>query len=137
MSASRILVVEDDDVLTAILRYNLEAEGYSVETCDRGDRADVILQHRRPDLLILDWMLPGLSGMEILRKLRTRVDARRTPVVIVTGRNAASERNRGIATGADDYIVKPFSVPKLLATVRHLLLTEPQDSLKPYSGTPC
>jgi two-component system phosphate regulon response regulator PhoB len=117
----RILVVEDEEALTTLLRYNLDAEGYDVETVARGDDADIRLKERLPDLVVLDWMLPGLSGIELCRRLRARDDSKGLPIIMLTARGEESERVRGLATGADDYIVKPFSVPELLARVRGLL----------------
>jgi two-component system phosphate regulon response regulator PhoB len=118
---TRILIVEDDEALTLLLRYNLEAEGYRVETVPRGDEADLLLKERTPDLVILDWMLPGLSGIELCRRLRARPETKKLPIVMLTARVDESERVRGLTTGADDYIVKPFSVPELNARVRTLL----------------
>jgi two-component system phosphate regulon response regulator PhoB len=117
----RILIVEDEEALTLLLRYNLEAAGYDVETVARGDEAELQFKERMPDLLILDWMLPGLSGIELCRRLRARADTRNLPIVMLTARGEESERIRGLATGADDYVVKPFSVPELLARVSALL----------------
>ena len=117
----RILVVEDEEALATLLRYNLEAEGYDVEVVMRGDEADTRLKERLPDLIVLDWMLPGLSGIELCRRLRARPQTRQMPVIMLTARGEESERVRGLATGADDYIVKPFSVPELQARVRALL----------------
>jgi two-component system, OmpR family, phosphate regulon response regulator PhoB len=116
-----ILIVEDEEALVLLLRYNLEAEGYGVETVARGDEADLLLKERSPDLVILDWMLPGLSGIELCRRLRARPETKRLPIIMLTARGEESERVRGLATGADDYIVKPFSVPELSARVRALL----------------
>jgi two-component system phosphate regulon response regulator PhoB len=116
-----ILIVEDEEALTLLLRYNLEAEGYEVETVARGDDADVRLKERMPDMVILDWMLPGISGIELCRRLRTRPETRQLPIIMLTARGEESERVRGLSTGADDYIVKPFSVPELSARVRALL----------------
>jgi two-component system phosphate regulon response regulator PhoB len=118
---AHILIVEDEEALTLLLRYNLEAEGYEVETVSRGDEADLLLKERIPDLVILDWMLPGLSGIELCRRLRTRPETKQLPIIMLTARGEESERIRGLATGADDYIVKPFSVPELSARVRALL----------------
>jgi len=117
----RILIVEDEEALTLLLRYNLEAAGYDVETVARGDEADLRLREAPPDLVILDWMLPGVSGIELCRRLRSRPDSRQLPIVMLTARGEESERVRGLSTGADDYIVKPFSVPELLARVAALL----------------
>jgi two-component system phosphate regulon response regulator PhoB len=118
---ARILVVEDEEALTTLLRYNLDAEGYDVETVGRGDDADTRLKEHIPDLIVLDWMLPGLSGIELCRRLRARPETKALPIIMLTARGEESERVRGLATGADDYIVKPFSVPELLARVRGLL----------------
>ena len=119
--SARILVVEDEEALTTLLRYNLDAEGYEVETVGRGDDADTRLKERVPDLIVLDWMLPGLSGIELCRRLRARPETKQLPIIMLTARGEESERVRGLATGADDYIVKPFSVPELLARVKGLL----------------
>ena len=117
----RIMVVEDEEALTLLLRYNLEAEGYEVESVARGDEAEIRLREAPPDLVLLDWMLPGLSGIELCRRLRAREDTKRLPVIMLTARGEEAERVRGLSTGADDYVVKPFSVPELLARVRSLL----------------
>jgi two-component system, OmpR family, phosphate regulon response regulator PhoB len=119
--SARILIVEDEEPLTLLLRYNLEAEGYEVETVARGDDADTRLKENIPDLVVLDWMLPGLSGIELCRRLRTRPESRQLPIIMLTARGEESERVRGLTTGADDYVVKPFSVPELIARVRALL----------------
>ena len=119
--SARILIVEDEEPLTLLLRYNLEAEGYEVEAVARGDDADNRLKERLPDLVMLDWMLPGLSGIELCRRLRSRPETKTLPIIMLTARGEESERVRGLATGADDYIVKPFSVPELIARVRALL----------------
>jgi two-component system phosphate regulon response regulator PhoB len=119
--ATHILIAEDEEPLTLLLRYNLEAEGYAVDSVARGDEADLRLREQVPDLLLLDWMLPGLSGIELCRRLRARNETERLPVIMLTARGEEGDRIRGLATGADDYIVKPFSVPELLARVRSLL----------------
>ena len=119
--SARIMVVEDEEALTTLLRYNLDAEGYEVETVARGDDADTRLKERIPDLVVLDWMLPGLSGIELCRRLRARPETKQLPIIMLTARGEESERVRGLATGADDYIVKPFSVPELLARISSLL----------------
>jgi two-component system phosphate regulon response regulator PhoB len=117
----RILIVEDEEALALILRYNLEAVGYEVETVVRGDEAETRLREGAPDLVILDWMLPGLSGIELCRRLRARPDTKALPIIMLTARGEESERVRGLSIGADDYIVKPFSTPELLARVGALL----------------
>src|SRR6266699_2745293 len=118
---ANILIVEDEEALSLLLRYNLESEGYAVETVVRGDEADLLLKEHSPDLVILDWMLPGLSGIELCRRLRARAETKRLPIIMLTARGEESERVRGLATGAADYIVKPFSVPELVARIRALL----------------
>lgn len=117
----KVLVVEDEEPLRLLLQYNLEAEGYSVETCPRGDDAEVMLREAQPDLLLLDWMLPGLSGIELCRRLRAREETDRLPIILLTARGEEAERIRGLSTGADDYVVKPFSIPELMARVRAIL----------------
>jgi two-component system phosphate regulon response regulator PhoB len=118
---ARIMIVEDEEPLTLLLRYNLEAEGYAVDTAARGDEAEVKLKEAAPDLVVLDWMLPGMSGIELCRRLRARAETERLPIIMLTARGEESERIRGLSTGADDYIVKPFSVPELVARIRALL----------------
>ena len=120
-TAPHILVVEDEQALGLLLSYNLEAEGFSVERAERGDEAEVRLNEAVPDLVILDWMLPGVSGLEICRRLRAREATRTLPVIMLTARGEEAERVRGLSVGADDYVVKPFSVPELMARVRSLL----------------
>lgn len=118
---ARILIVEDEEPLTLLLRYNLEAEGYEVDTVASGDEAEVRLKESTPDLVLLDWMLPGLSGIELCRRLRQRQGTEQLPVIMLTARGEEAERVRGLAIGADDYVVKPFSVPELIARVKALL----------------
>ena len=120
-TAPHILVVEDEQALGLLLSYNLEAEGFTVERIERGDDAELRLTELPPDLVILDWMLPGVSGLEICRRLRARETTRTLPVIMLTARGEEAERVRGLSVGADDYVVKPFSVPELMARVRSLL----------------
>jgi two-component system, OmpR family, phosphate regulon response regulator PhoB len=119
--AARILIVEDEATLGMLLSYNLEAEGFVVERVEAGDEADIRLSETIPDLVILDWMLPGVSGLEICRRIRARAATRTLPVIMLTARGEESERVRGLSIGADDYVVKPFSVPELMARVHALL----------------
>jgi two-component system phosphate regulon response regulator PhoB len=121
MASPHILIVEDEEPLALLLRYNLEAEGYQISHAPRGDDAELILQECTPDLVLLDWMLPGVSGIELCRRLRMRPETLSLPIIMLTARGEEAERVRGLATGADDYIVKPFSVPELIARVRALL----------------
>ncbi|RFC67875.1 MULTISPECIES: phosphate regulon transcriptional regulator PhoB [Mesorhizobium] len=121
MLAPKIMVVEDDEPLGILLKYNLEAEGYHVEVVARGDEAELRLQENVPDLLVLDWMVPAVSGIELCRRLRMRPETERLPVIMLTARGEESDRVRGLSTGADDYLVKPFSTPEFLARVKALL----------------
>jgi two-component system phosphate regulon response regulator PhoB len=121
MIAPKIMVVEDEEPLGVLLRYNLEAEGYQVEIVTRGDEAEIRLQENVPDLLVLDWMVPAVSGIELCRRLRMRAETERLPIIMLTARGEESYRVRGLSTGADDYLVKPFSTPEFMARVRALL----------------
>jgi two-component system phosphate regulon response regulator PhoB len=120
MSAS-ILIVEDEEPIQILLSYNLESEGYRVRATAQGEDAQRMVNEERPDLIVLDWMLPGISGIEVCRLLRARPETRGIPVIMLTARGEEAERVRGLATGADDYMVKPFSVPELLARIRTIL----------------
>jgi two-component system phosphate regulon response regulator PhoB len=115
------MVVEDEEPLGVLLRYNLESEGYQVEVVTRGDEAELRLQENVPDLLVLDWMVPAVSGIELCRRLRMRPETERLPIIMLTARGEESDRVRGLSTGADDYLVKPFSTPEFMARVKALL----------------
>ena len=119
--SARILVVEDEEALSALLEYNLSQEGFTVQIAPDGDDAMVALEEERPDLVLLDWMLPGLSGIEICRRIRARSELRDMPVIMLTARGEEADRIRGLNIGADDYLTKPFSLPELVARVRALL----------------
>ncbi len=119
--AATILIVEDENDLAVMLRYNLEAEGFDVLTAMSGDEAATLIHETTPDLIILDWMLPGLSGIELCRRWRAREETSQIPIIMLTARGEEDERIRGLSTGADDYMVKPFSIPELLARVQALL----------------
>jgi two-component system phosphate regulon response regulator PhoB len=121
MIAPKIMVVEDEEALGVLLQYNLESEGYQVEVITRGDEAELRLRENLPDLLVLDWMVPAVSGIELCRRLRLRPETERLPIIMLTARGEESDRVRGLATGADDYLVKPFSTPEFIARVRALL----------------
>ena len=116
-----ILVIEDDLAIAELVRYNLAAEGYSVAVASTGEEAEVMVDEDRFDLVILDWMLPGLSGIELCRRLRRGHATAAVPILMLTARGEEADRVRGLATGADDYMVKPFSVPELMARVKALL----------------
>lgn len=121
MIAPKIMVVEDEEPLGVLLKYNLEAEGYQVEVITRGDEAELRLRENQPDLLVLDWMVPAVSGIELCRRLRMRAETERLPIIMLTARGEESDRVRGLSTGADDYLVKPFSTPEFMARVKALL----------------
>jgi len=116
-----ILVVEDEAPLLEVLRYNLEKEGYLVDVAEDGAVALDKVQRNTPDLIILDWMLPELSGVEVCRRLRAEPDTKEVPVIMLTARGEEADRLKGLASGADDYVVKPFSPAELLARVRAVL----------------
>ncbi|PCJ70366.1 MAG: phosphate regulon transcriptional regulatory protein PhoB [Rhodobiaceae bacterium] len=116
-----VLVVEDEEALATLLRYNLEKEGYTVVTTGDGEEADMLVREVNPDLVLLDWMLPGISGIELCRRFRARSETRNLPIVMITARGEEADRIRGLDTGADDYITKPFSTTELLARLRAVL----------------
>jgi len=116
-----LLVVEDEDSLATLLQYNLEKEGYGVSLCADGEEALILIDEKQPDLVILDWMLPSVSGIEVCRRLRQRSETRNLPILMLTARGEESDRIRGLDTGADDYVVKPFSMTELSARVRAVL----------------
>lgn len=128
MIAPKIMVVEDEEPLCVLLRYNLEAEGYQVEVVTRGDEAELRLQENVPDLLVLDWMVPAVSGIELCRRLRMRPETERLPIIMLTARGEESDRVRGLSTGADDYLVKPFDLDELSARIGSVA--------RRYSGNP-
>jgi two-component system, OmpR family, phosphate regulon response regulator PhoB len=116
--APLVLVVEDEPAQREVLAYNLEAEGFRVTSADSGDEALLLVAEERPDLIVLDWMLPGVSGIEICRRLKSRPETRNVPVIMLSARSEEVDRVRGLETGADDYVVKPYSVVELMARVR-------------------
>ncbi len=118
---AKVLIVEDEEPLTLLLRYNLEAEGYAVDSVGRGDEAETLIREVSPDLVLLVWMLPGISGIELCRRLRAKPETAHLPVIMLTARGEENERIRGLATGADDYVTKPFSLPELMARVKAIL----------------
>jgi two-component system phosphate regulon response regulator PhoB len=116
-----ILVAEDEDALGTLLQYNLEKEGYRVTLADDGEEALILASENTPDLVMVDWMLPKVSGIEICRRLRARQETANTPIIMLTARGEESDRVRGLDTGADDYIVKPFSMTELFARLRAVM----------------
>jgi two-component system, OmpR family, phosphate regulon response regulator PhoB len=120
MSAS-ILIVEDEIAIHQLLEYNFKAEGFRTRVIETGEEVHAAVVDEVPDLILLDWMLPGLSGIEVCKLIRARPETQRLPIIMLTARGEESERVRGLATGADDYIVKPFSMPEVMARVRSIL----------------
>lgn len=120
MSAAqpKVLVVEDEPSQREVLAYNLEAEGFEVARAGTGDDALLLVEEEVPDIIVLDWMLPGVSGIEICRRIKTRPQTRGVPIIMLSARSEEVDRVRGLETGADDYVVKPFSVVELMARVR-------------------
>lgn len=113
-----VLIVEDEPAQREVLVYNLEAEGYRVCTAETGEEALMMVAEENPDLVVLDWMLPELSGIEVCRRLRARPETRAVPVIMLSARSEESDRIRGLETGADDYMVKPYSIAEMIARIR-------------------
>ena len=116
-----ILLAEDEPPQAEMLRYNLEKEGYRIIIAGDGDTALLLLEEETPDLVILDWMLPEVSGVEICRRIRARKETRKTPVIMLTARGEERDRVLGLESGADDYVVKPYSPGEMVARVRAVL----------------
>ena len=116
--APSVLVVEDEPAQREVLAYNLEAEGFHVTRAETGDEALQLFDEVAPDLVVLDWMLPGVSGIEICRRLKSNPETRSVPVIMLSARSEEVDRVRGLETGADDYVVKPYSIVELMARVR-------------------
>jgi len=116
-----ILVVEDEDALATLLQYNLEKEGFKVSVAGDGEEALMLAEESQPDIVLVDWMLPKVSGIEVCRRLRGRHDTRNVPIIMLTARGEEADRVRGLDIGADDYIVKPFSMVELFARIRAVM----------------
>ena len=121
MSAAKLLLVEDDPALSELLEYRFQNEGYAVRSTGDGDEALVLAAEDVPDLIILDWMIEGTSGIEVCRRLRRRGTNANLPIIMLTARGEESDRVRGLDTGADDYLTKPFSMVELIARIRAVL----------------
>ncbi|GAA4229942.1 phosphate regulon transcriptional regulator PhoB [Sagittula sp. NFXS13] len=120
MSADQptVLLVEDEAAQRAVLSYNLEAEGFRVAQAENGEEALIMVAEENPDIIVLDWMLPNVSGIEVCRQIKSRAETRSTPVIMLSARSEEVDRVRGLETGADDYVIKPYSVIELMARVR-------------------
>ena len=121
MSAAKLLLVEDDPALSELLEYRFQNEGYNVRVTGDGDDALVMASEDVPDLIILDWMIEGTSGIEVCRRLRRDKETAHVPIIMLTAREAEDDRVRGLETGADDYLTKPFHVEEVLARIRALI----------------
>jgi two-component system phosphate regulon response regulator PhoB len=121
LAQPRVLIVEDEAPLVTLLRYNLEREGFAVEAAADGEEALLCIAERRPDAVLLDWMLPLVSGLEVCRQIRRAPATRLLPVIMLTARGAEGDRIRGLDSGADDYVVKPFSPSELVARLRAVI----------------
>ncbi len=117
----RVLIVEDEPSMVELLRYNLESEGFEVASALDGEEAMLTIEEQKPDMVLLDWMLPKLSGIEICRRLRRDQEYRNLPVIMITARGEETDRVRGLDVGADDYMSKPFSPAELMARIRAVL----------------
>lgn len=118
MPAPSVLVVEDEPAQREILTYNLEAEGFRVAQADNGEEALLLIAEETPDLIVLDWMLPNVSGIEVCRRLKSKPKTKGVPIIMLSARSEEVDLVRGLETGADDYMVKPYSVVELMARVR-------------------
>ena len=116
-----VLVVEDEAAQREILDYNLSAEGFRISAAADGEEALLMVSEDRPDVIVLDWMLPSVSGIEVCRQLKTRAETRAVPIIMLSARSEDADKVRGLETGADDYVVKPYSVSELIARVRNQL----------------
>ena len=113
-----VLIVEDEPAQREVLSYNLEAEGFRTSRAENGEEALMLVDEEMPDVIVLDWMLPSVSGIEVCRQLKTRVETRGVPIIMLSARSEEVDKVRGLETGADDYVVKPYSVSELMARVR-------------------
>jgi two-component system phosphate regulon response regulator PhoB len=112
-----VLIVEDDSAIVTLLEYNLEKAGYNVRTTDDGEEALILIEESKPDLILLDWMLPGMSGIQICNRLRRNEETKRIPIIMLSARGEESDRVEGLESGVDDYLVKPFSPRELIARI--------------------
>ncbi len=113
-----VLIVEDEPAQREVLAYNLQAEGFRVSCAENGEEALLLVAEEAPDLIVLDWMLPNVSGIEVCRQLKMRADTRAVPVIMLSARSEEVDKVRGLETGADDYVIKPYSIVELMARVR-------------------
>ncbi len=126
MTAPTVLLVEDEPAQREVLAYNLEAEGFSVTQASNGEEALMLVHEAAPDLILLDWMMPLVSGLEVCRRLKMRAETRSIPIIMLSARSEEVDKVRGLETGADDYVIKPYSLVELMARLRaHLRRVRP------------
>lgn len=128
--AARILVIEDDEAILAFLRRGLGYEGYEVDTAENGQKGLALAGGNRPDLVVLDWMLPGMDGLEVCKRLRSMG---KLPILMLTAKDSVNDRVQGLDAGADDYMVKPFNLDELMARIRALLRRTQAPKQKSYT----
>lgn len=121
-----IMVIEDEEALALLLKYNLEKEGYDVVIESRGNKALAEVEKNRPSVILLDWMLPEMSGVEICKLIRSKPDIKNIPVIMLTAKGEEEDKVKGLSAGADDYVTKPFSIPELMARVKTQLRRAPE-----------
>ncbi|MDD4556643.1 MAG: phosphate regulon transcriptional regulator PhoB [Alphaproteobacteria bacterium] len=124
--AYSVMIIEDEEALALLLKYNLEKEGYEVFWESRGNKAVVEVEKNCPSVILLDWMLPELSGIEILKLIRSKPDIKSIPVIMLTAKGEEDDKIKGLTSGADDYVTKPFSIPELMARVKTNLRRSPE-----------
>lgn len=120
-SQPRVLIVDDEPAQREVLAYNLEAEGFEVSRAENGEEALILVEEDMPDVIVLDWMMPTVSGIEVCRRLKMKAETRSIPIIMLSARSEEVDRVRGLETGADDYVIKPYSVIELMARVRSQL----------------
>ncbi len=121
MTSTRVLIVEDEEAISALLDYTLSKEGFDTVLAADGEEALLKVEEERPDVVVLDWMLPNVSGIEVCRRLRSKTETQNIPIIMLTARTEEADKVRGLETGADDYLVKPFSMAELAARIRAVL----------------
>ena len=114
MPETKVLIIEDEDALSTILEYNLAKENFEVALATDGEEGLLKVEEFGPDIIILDWMLPKVSGIEVCRRIRSKPESRNIPIIMLTARSEEADRIRGLETGADDYVTKPFNVEILI-----------------------
>ncbi len=121
-----VMIIEDEEAIAMMLKYNLEKEGYDVIVESRGNKALAEVERHRPSVILLDWMLPELPGIEICRLIRSKPDVKGTPIIMLTAKGEEEDKVRGLSAGADDYVTKPFSIPELMARVKTQIRRAPE-----------